>query len=283
MFTNVMSRTLAKYANKTVLPTALSNATGIRKISWGSASIKNRRPYQEDHLFYHQYGKGGGVFGIADGHGSDRVASYMVGAFPDVFNDYYCGQSLTKGEILTKTFHELESSLTHFAEPPHLEGSTLTVAMVEGREVTLAHTGDSPAFLWSKTGVTSLLTPHSLELEQEEERILTHGGEIYEINGCLRVDGMLNISRSFGDFALKDSGVIATPQITSLSLGWDDWALVLASDGLTEAGFLEREMEDILHGARSPQEASEKLVASAQRKGASDNISVIVAPLFVKN
>ena len=62
----------------------------------------------------------------------------------------------------------------------------------------------------------------------KSQRILNSGGLIF--NG--RVAGQLMLSRSFGDWAIKQYGVIVDPHVTKIELNDDDLFCVIASDGI---------------------------------------------------
>ena len=82
------------------------------------------------------------------------------------------------------------------------------------------------------------MTPY---LEDEAQRVCSEGGFVQMIgdgynpfdNGTLRVNGILAMTRAFGNFSLKPF-VTARPEITTRKLRKDDMYLVLASDGLWE-------------------------------------------------
>ncbi|XP_031255741.1 probable protein phosphatase 2C 6 [Pistacia vera] len=71
-----------------------------------------------------------------------------------------------------------------------------------------------------------------LQLEREDElaRIRDKGGRIVQW-GCLRVEGVLSMSRAIGDHGLKP-WVISVPEVTFTPRTEDDEFLILASDGL---------------------------------------------------
>jgi len=63
-----------------------------------------------------------------------------------------------------------------------------------------ANVGDSESFLFKTKEITELTRKHKPSDEEEEERIEEAGGEV----NIGRVEGTLAVSRTFGDFDLKD-------------------------------------------------------------------------------
>lgn len=133
----------------------------------------------------------------------------------------------------------------------------------------------------------------------EKERVIAAGGRVDAWKGCdvgaervwlpdSRTPG-LAVTRSFGDFIVKDYGVTATPEIYSLPLCSNDSFVVIASDGVYEF-MSNEEVTEIAARHRdigSPQTAAEEIVKlSADRwiedDSAIDDISCVVVFLDVK-
>lgn len=136
-------------------------------------------------------------------------------------------------------------------------GTTVTVAHVDraARRLRVAHVGDSRALLikqrQSSSGNSSapssegqdnsgnsyrcLTTDHLPTRADENARIEQAGGHVFKG----RVNGVLAVSRSVGDRALKKV-VPATPDVADVALTDDDAVLVVASDGLWDVVAVER-------------------------------------------
>lgn len=123
----------------------------------------------------------------------------------------------------------------------HEAGSTAVCAVIDrnSRSVTVAHVGDSPLLLAHGGNLVFSTKCHKFD-ETEEHRINTCGGEVRVYDGCRRlfVRGQeypgLSMSRAFGDFIIKDHGLIAEPDI-SPSLPFPPGStLVLSSDGVSD-------------------------------------------------
>lgn len=115
-------------------------------------------------------------------------------------------------------------------------GCTAVAAMIRGKEITVANTGDSRCVI-SRKGVAEPLTlDHKPVLLEEAERIMNAGGFVRDN----RVNGALNVSRTIGDLDFKRNDdlphthqmVVATPDITTFELQKGDEFLILACDGI---------------------------------------------------
>jgi len=78
-------------------------------------------------------------------------------------------------------------------------GCTACVVLITPTKIFTANAGDSRAVLCRKGHAVPLSYDHKPENEVERKRIQAGGGDI--VNG--RVNGGLNLSRSFGDFNYK--------------------------------------------------------------------------------
>ena len=63
---------------------------------------------------------------------------------------------------------------------------------------------------------------------KENERVINQGGII--VNN--RIYGRLMLSRSFGDWEIKQYGLIVEPHLVKIEINEDDLYLIVASDGV---------------------------------------------------
>jgi len=140
-------------------------------------------------------------------------------------------------------------------------GTTLLLALVAGTQAYLAHVGDSRAYL-IRGGVAEQLThDHSLvgrlvelgELSPEQARTHPQRSLLYRALGQV---GRLEVD--FLSRSLEGGG-----------------ALLLCTDGLWSL-FSDEELAAHVCAAPSAQEACRALVAEARRRGADDNVSLMV-------
>lgn len=106
----------------------------------------------------------------------------------------------------------------------------MSIVRREGKQQVLyvANVGDTRAVL-SNNGVAERMSfDHKSTNETEVARIKNGGGIVFGN----RVGGQLAITRAFGDYFLKNDGVIANPYINRHILKSSDKFLVIASDGV---------------------------------------------------
>jgi serine/threonine protein phosphatase PrpC len=139
-------------------------------------------------------------------------------------------------------------------------GTTLTMALVLGEGVYVAHAGDSRAYLGERGALSLLTQDHSVAARLQEmgqaslEEVGTQRNILYKAVG---------------------QGPHLEPDIMYHDLGWGQYLLVCC-DGLW--GMVsDAEMADIVEAAPTPDIACQALVAKANSRGGEDNISVILA------
>jgi PPM family protein phosphatase len=150
----------------------------------------------------------------------------------------------------------------------HLEqrgmGATLTAAWIDGAKLSIAHVGDSRAYLLRSGALQQLTSDHSLVAEQVRRGILTAAeAEESQMQSVL--------IRALG----------AQPEVEvdveEHTLFVRD-ILILCSDGLTRM-VTEPEIAGTLQAETNPTRAAEKLVALANEYGGADNVTVVVIRL----
>jgi serine/threonine protein phosphatase PrpC len=146
----------------------------------------------------------------------------------------------------------------------HGMGATLTAAWIDGTKLSIAHVGDSRAYLLRAGNLLQLTQDHSLVAEQVRRGILTAAeAEESEMQSVLL--------RALG--AQPEIEVDAEEQqLIARDL------LLLCSDGLTRM-VTEPEIAGTLQAETDPTMAAEKLIKLANERGGADNITVIVVRL----
>ncbi len=134
--------------------------------------------------------------------------------------------------------------------------------------------GDSFAWLYFKEGPPLLLTDrvHRPTVPEERALVQNNGGWISDSNPP-RVCGLLGITRSLGDSHLK---VCSLPSMTSVQLGADKLALMIASDGLWDAKGCAGDNGELVQLLRSGerQNMADRVSQRAIACGSNDNITV---------
>jgi len=147
----------------------------------------------------------------------------------------------------------------------HGMGATLTAAWIDGTKLSIAHVGDSRAYLLRGGNLLQLTRDHSLVAEQVRRGILTIAeAEESEMQSVLL--------RALG----------AQPEI---EVDTDEHALfprdvlLLCSDGLTRV-VTDPEIAGVLQAEPDPVRGAEELVALANERGGPDNITIVVVRLL---
>ncbi|KAL3508129.1 hypothetical protein ACH5RR_033511 [Cinchona calisaya] len=178
-------------------------------------------------------------------------------------------------------------------------GSTALTIVRQGDLIVVANIGDSRAVLATTSVDGSCLIPIQLtvdlkpNLPQESERITQSKGRIFSSHdepGVYRVwmpngntlEGPgLAISRAFGDYYIKDFGLISDPELTQRRITSRDQFAILATDGVWDV-ISNQEAVDIVSSTPEREESAKRLVESAvcawkrKRPGiAMDDISAI--------
>lgn len=141
-------------------------------------------------------------------------------------------------------------------------GATLTTGWINGSTLSLAHVGDSRAYLLRTGGLQQLTNDHSLVAEQVRRGILTpQQAEESDMQSVLL--------RALGANPEVDV------EVDEVNLMPRD-VLLFCSDGLTRM-VTEPEIAGCLQAETDPQTAAQKLVDLANERGGLDNVTVIVA------
>jgi len=140
-------------------------------------------------------------------------------------------------------------------------GTTLTVAVLLGQQITFGHVGDSRAYLIRPDQTKVITRDHSLVKRLEELGQLTP--EEAELHPQRNV-----LYRAIGQGANLEVDVLSLP-VTYGS------HLMLCSDGLWGV-ISDKEIERIVLTASDPQSACDKLVAAANAAGGPDNITALI-------
>jgi protein phosphatase len=143
-------------------------------------------------------------------------------------------------------------------------GSTVVACLVHGRRVTMAHVGDSRAYLVNPDRIAQITRDHSWVAEQVAHGILTPSEA--------RVHPFRNVITQ----ALGNGGDLDVA-IQELELDKMD-RLLLCSDGLS--GMVsDQDIWNIVNESPSLEDAVSQLVTRAKENGGEDNVTVILAAL----
>ncbi|KAG2544105.1 probable protein phosphatase 2C 73 [Panicum virgatum] len=182
-------------------------------------------------------------------------------------------------DIFVKTFEEVDQDLRqHSGIDCICSGTTAVTVVRQGDHLIIANLGDSRAVLCSRDSKDRLI-PVQLtidlkpDLPSELARILNCKGRVFAMDDEPDVPRMwlpdqdapgLAMARAFGDFCLKNHGLICTPEVYYRKLSEKDEFLVLATDGIWDV-LTNREVVKIVSSTTDPSKAARQLIDRAVR------------------
>lgn len=182
-------------------------------------------------------------------------------------------------ESFLKAFKVMDKELRfHPTIDCFCSGTTAVTLLKQGEDLVMANVGDSRAVLGTRDDDNSLkavqltvdLKPN---LPKEAERIKQFKGRVFALQDEPDVARVwlphddspgLAMARAFGDFCLKDFGLIAVPDISYRRLTESDEFIVLATDGVWDV-LSNKEVVDIVASAPTQATAARSLVEFAVR------------------
>lgn len=244
--------------------------------TYGHASLQGRRPTMED-AYFAKEAANHAFYGLFDGHGGASVARHL--ALKLYFN-IVSGASFVASPLRAMVAGCLltNQDLTSLAEQ---QGSTAIMALLKNDQIYVGNVGDSRAVLCTAGVAKALSQDHKPDRPDERQRIEALGGFVALRGGIARVQGILAVSRAFGDFNLKPY-VIAQPETLVHQITAQDEFLILACDGVWDV-FTNQQAVELVRSSlqKNPDHkaAAQALVKAAYSAGSMDNISAIVIKL----
>ncbi|XP_055757216.1 protein phosphatase 1K, mitochondrial [Salvelinus fontinalis] len=250
----------------------------------GTASLLGHRRENEDRLQVVRLSDSILYLAVFDGHGGPHAAEYC-----HTYMEKYIREALQQEDdlekALTRAFLEVDKALythlSYFGNASFLTaGTTATVAVLrDGVELVVASVGDSRALLCRKGRAKKLTIDHTPDRKDERQRIKLSGGFVtWNSLGQANVNGRLAMTRSIGDFHLKNTGVIALPETQRINLQHhQDTFLALTTDGIN---FIMNDQEicDVINQCHDPTEAANVIAQQALQYGSEDNSTIVVLP-----
>eukprot|EP00930_Biecheleria_cincta_P080433 TRINITY_DN6866_c0_g1_i1.p1 TRINITY_DN6866_c0_g1~~TRINITY_DN6866_c0_g1_i1.p1 ORF type:complete len:297 (-),score=57.58 TRINITY_DN6866_c0_g1_i1:147-1004(-) len=204
--------------------------------------IGRREEMEDGFVFADCFGgnKGSSYFAIYDGHGGRQCVEYVTEHLhKNVLSEL---QQLDPPDALIKAFKTTDCNMQ--ASGINTSGCTACSCLLleedrgdgtKKRSIYTAHLGDARAVI-CRGGLAVRLTSqsdHKATDPEESKRVVEAGGTIFND----RVNGMLAISRAFGDHQLKHPSlprdvVSNVPDVTSTELTQNDMFIIVACDGL---------------------------------------------------
>ena len=206
------------------------------------------------------------LFAIFDGN---QISHYLMNNFFSVFlkfSEKYNNQNYEK--IFQKTFSHLDDEIKKIQNSQKM-GSTATIILLTKemdqilgpqKVIYCANLGDSNCQLINKNGYKKITYEHRCNDDMEEKRIKK--GNI--ING--RVGGNISVTRSFGDFNMREYGLISEPYINKILVNDNEKNfLVLGEEELFYSCFNNDDSYDIC----------KKIMEKNKENGSSYNMTLI--------
>jgi integrin-linked kinase-associated serine/threonine phosphatase 2C len=242
------------------------------------------------------------VFAVLDGHGGKQVAGFVkmylaaeLGTAMAAEDPENKEKPLSDKRIkrcVEMAFQRIDARIASELAGA-FDGCCANVLLINKETVFCINLGDSASYLCrlpdsgDQQAIPLQMRQHKCWMIKEKERILRSGGAVE--NG--RINGVLEVSRAFGDISLKKFGVLSTPEYMKFKIDrtkdqflimgcdgfWGNWtaveALELASETLvTEKGRAEREGNAVdLKGV-----CTELVQHVIDEKKSQDNVTVLI-------
>jgi serine/threonine protein phosphatase PrpC len=219
-------------------------------------------------------------FGIYDGHGGRGVVDYLKHSLEQNVRTELLYDREARGvdECLMSAF--LLSDIETARENLLISGATAAICVIlkedaGARKLYAANVGDTRAVLSEGGKAVRMTFDHKASEHNEIKRIEAAGGFVRN----KRVLGVLTVTRSFGDHAMKNL-VLARPFISSVRLEPQHDILLMACDGVWDV-MSDQEALDFVRQAiaRNVEDPAQALVKLCIEKGTTDNLTALVIQL----
>lgn len=227
----------------------------------------------------------GALAAVFDGHCGSKFAQSCAARMVDwlVASDAFKEGKFRKA--LSDAYVAGDAQL-HKAMPIEISGCTGNTVFIAQNHLYCANAGDSRAVLCRNGVAVPLSEDHKPNHPVERERIYMSGGCVQ--NG--RVNGILSLSRAFGDYAFKEMGlkpedrtISVVPDVLHIELTPGDEFVIIACDGIWDMMTNERAVEFVRnevadHGdvSLACERVMNACLANAPNGYGTDNMSIVV-------
>lgn len=236
-------------------------------------------------------------YGVYDGHGcspstpdssrSKHVAIYLKDYFHHYIADCLENVNMNDDNAVKNALTTMCINLDRYLfNAGGLHGSTCCCVFTSSSKIYIINLGDSHCLILDdKNTIVFESVDHTPE--SERTRICAAGGMVKFSSGLMRVDGILAMSRSFGDFNLKrrgtsqeyrsDGRVTPEPDVTIIPYK-KGLVLVIGTDGL----FCDNSMIQTIRSCitrTNLKNSSVELMEQSQSRNSNDDTAIIVAHL----
>lgn len=208
------------------------------RLKISACSIQGYRESMEDYYNIITYRNFIGI-GLYDGHSGNAISKKLAREF--VISLYKKIKYKTKrkknydikyiNQIIYNFFIEYDNELRKLNFKN--EGSTAVILLIINNNIYIANCGDSRCILYNGKELFIKTKDHKPNDPTEYARIIKTNHKVKED----RIDSLINISRTFGDFTFKDNGkhinaIIPNPSIYNSNIDYCKFA-VMISDGIS--------------------------------------------------
>jgi serine/threonine protein phosphatase PrpC len=248
------------------------------------------RPSMEDAHVVSVLGNDIYLYAVFDGHGGKQISSKLPSVLPKALYQKLVRTNLNNEEeirqAIINTYLEVDKSFMNVDS-----GSAAIAVLKIKNKLFFVNLGDSRAVLIEGGRIVHETRDHKPDVPEERRRIEKAGGRVDTQMYPPRVNGILSLSRAFGDRHLKtssrhsgyagvDSIISPKPDVTVFTLrSGHKYTLVLACDGLWDV-FPSQDVDEYVHKVTTSNACNE-LVNQAIGRGSGDNVTVMVTEFSV--
>lgn len=239
----------------------------------GTGTMQGWRADNEDShvVFLNLPISGMDYFAVFDGHGGPLVAR-IAGKMTHELFDGLTKDGTDPSVALPRAFIKFDEYLAKETTPDEsgATGCTANVVVLNhaAKKIFCANAGDARAVLCRNGKAIPLSSDHRPSNPSERARITASGSMVSEDD---RVEGLLAVSRAFGDFDFKQASslppqkqaVTSMPDVTVNHLTQDDQFIILACDGIWDCMTSQEVVTFVLQEMRTtkdPQQIVENLL-----------------------
>jgi serine/threonine protein phosphatase PrpC len=179
---------------------------------------------------------GYGLYGIFDGHGGPKVSDNLAKYFLPWLYQKFQSEKIPSKMDIQQWFVDYNEDLKKLKVKD--DGSTALVLIKTPYAFHVAHCGDSRGVVYNMytSSILHMTRDHDPSDDKQASEFLRADSSrrIEKVNGTYRVDGVLNLLRSFGDFGVN--GISAEPEVFTRERNENhkfrsDWIFFGATDG----------------------------------------------------
>lgn len=229
-----------------------------------STDIGKRRKNNEDAVFACDDNPKANVYIVADGMGGHKAGEVASNTAIRIVASLLCGKEPISNEAIINAIESANKEIFNMSRSDkELEGmgTTIVIAIVNSKELTIAHVGDSRAYLITKDGIQRLTIDHSWVQE------LINSGSLSQSEA--KDHPQKNI-------ITRAVGISRNVKVDILKRSWSKGnKLLLCTDGLN-THLEDNEILDVININKDIKAATSELINSANNRGGSDNVTVVL-------